>query len=262
MPYTDRELRQAAREWHKRQTLDLDIPAIIQDSTGLPAGKVNVWRTDIRQTVIVNGVIRTPGIGVWLREMKNKELQIFAVNVADTALIFGDATGTVTQPPVIGELIGTVWEEKNLAPGLIRPNYEGGLGMTVRVQPLTYKTQVIVGVIAVTAPPVSGQRWLAVIYWNPVTAALGVTYSDATTRLAASFTLYDVVAVPIETDWIRLGAALLEYGQTDVDGTTRLFYSRDWLVTEGATSTDFDRAMTDADGSVMVDSSGNVMMES
>lgn len=235
MPITDHELKEKARAWHKRQTLDLDIPAIIQESSDLPAGQVRVYRTDIRQTVIVGGVIRQPGTEVWLREMKNHLLQIFAVNVDDSALVFGDAVGTVTTPPVVGAASGTVWEAKNLSMGLVRPWAEGGYGLFVYVEPFVYRDRIVGGALAVTLPASAGERYIGVVYYDYSAAALGIVYGTASTLPAGAWSLQDAVSIALgDTDRIRLDSVLLTNGITSVTYSTCTFYStREFLVLGG-----------------------------
>ena len=235
MPPTDQQLKDMARAWHKRHTLDLDIPAIIQDSSDLPAGQVRVYRTDIRQIVIVRGVIREPGTEVWLREMKNHLLQIFAVNVDDSALVFGDAVGTVTTPPVIGAASGTVWSPNNLSMGLVRPWAEGGYGLFVYVEPFVYRDRIIGGALAVTLPVGAGERYIGVVYYDYSADALGIVYGTASTLPAGAWKLQHAVSIALgDTDRLRLDSVLLANGITSVTYSTCTFYStRDWLVLGG-----------------------------
>ena len=120
-------MRQLARQHTKRTTQLLDIPAVVQYSEDLPDNKVRVWRTDIRQEAIVDGLIREPGTEVWLREMRNNEYQIITVNIAASTPRFGKALAAKTQPSGLDELVARSVPGNGLKPGRLEASQRGGL---------------------------------------------------------------------------------------------------------------------------------------
>lgn len=192
---------------------------------------MRVWRPDIRQTTIVNGTVRTPNLDVLMRYKRGNQLTIVGTNIPTAAQKFGSAIGAAELPPIVGEASGTLWADRNLKPGLVRPWAEGGYGLFVYIETITYRDKVIQGPVAVSSnvPGSSDERRLAVITWD-VSAADFVVVNGTATTTSTPFTLENYVAIPLgDTDRLRLGAVELVNGQTTVAADNFFIQERDWL---------------------------------
>ena len=123
-----------------------------------------------------------------------------------------------------------------MTPGLVTANVVAGYGLSVYVQPFTYRTRVITGSLAITPPAVAGTRRMSVVYYDYSADALGVVYGTASALPASAWSLTDAITVALgDTDRIRLGAVLVANGDTVIAPTDkyRFFDCRDWLVLGG-----------------------------
>ena len=123
-----------------------------------------------------------------------------------------------------------------MTPGLVTANVVAGYGLSVYVQPFTYRTRVITGSLAITPPAVAGTRRMSVVYYDYSADALGVVYGTASALPASAWSLTDAITVALgDTDRIRLGAVLVANGDTVIAPTDkyRYFDCRDWLVLGG-----------------------------
>ena len=222
--YTERGSARTSR-------LDANEQPEADPSTGLPAGYIWVRRDGSRNEVralIGAGMYRWERIGNLPVEVginRSGELEAIKplVNV-ETAYTHGT---TLTTAPAQSLYL----ESKQFTPGLVTADAVGGYGLSVYVQPLPYRATVIEGAVSVSSsvPGTTGQRRLAVIFYDVSAAALGVA-NGTVTLSAAPFTLDDAVAIALgDTDRIRLGAVELAYGQTSITASNKFIDCRDWL---------------------------------
>jgi hypothetical protein len=152
------------------------------------------------------------------------------------APILGDAPGQDADSIAQASEKSRYIESASLTPGLVTAWSAGGYGLFVFVHPLPYRDTVITGAVDVSAsvPSNPGEKRLVVIAYDVSDAAL-VAVDGAVTTALPDFTLQDVVAVDLgDSDRIRLGAVVLEEGQTDITSATRFIDARDWLSINGA----------------------------
>lgn len=155
-------------------------------------------------------------------------------------------------------------QEKQFTAGLVTADKDGGYGLTVRVQPITYRDKALEGAVDVSSsvPTNAGERRLAVITWDVSDSAFVVVDGTPTTA-ATPFTLEDYVAIPlVEADRLRLGAVELAYGQTGIPLDNNFIQERDWLTLHTTSESPFDSLIMSADGFPMVDADGYFMLRS
>lgn len=215
--------------------LDTSGNAEADPSSGLPASYIWVRRDGGRaetRALIGSGLRGWERIGNLPVEVginSSGELEAIKplINV-ETAYVYGDELSTA---PARNLYI----ESRQFTAGLVTADTDGDGGLNVRVQPLAHADKVMGGAVSVSAsvPSNSGERRLAVIYYDVSADALGVA-NGAVTTSAAPFTLENAVAIALGgTDRIRLGAVELANGQTTVEANNNFIDCRDWLTLEG-----------------------------
>lgn len=129
---------------------------------------------------------------------------------------------------------------QQFTPGLVTaysPETGGDYGLFVYVHPFTYGGVVVKGKVAVSAlvPATTNERGIAVVYYDISDAALGAVAGTTSLMPSTSFALDDAAAIALgDTDRIRLGAVILEHGQTTIVETDTFFDCRDFLTLDGA----------------------------
>lgn len=246
MTYSDNDLRRKAQAFHKRTNQGLLKPATIQDSSDLdPAtNKVRVYREDIRQVVVVNSLIRTVGLPVWLIEMPDKELYVYSARIPDGAVIYGDALAANSTPIGGGETVVDPQHTFSFTPGLVTASELGDL--YVHVKRFYYADgwwddgelsgTPTVNDFDLTSylTAASGYSQWIVVYFDPADAALHAI-ADAGDTFGAPSVLDETLIVNITLPYgvYPLGAVGLANGQTTITGSSRFAERRIFLDANG-----------------------------
>lgn len=243
MTYSDNDLRRRAQAFHKRTSQGLLKPATIQDSSDLdPAtNKVRVYREDIRQTVIVSGLIRTVDLPVWLIEMPDKLLYIYGARIDDGSSVFGDALAANATPIGGGETVVNPQHTFSFTPGLVTASEDGGLKVHVKRfyyadgwwddgelsgTPTAYDFD-----LTGEGGSASGYSAWVVVYLDPDDGALYAVTGEDVFGAPSVLDETQVVNIALPLGVVPLGAVGIANGQTEIVGSSRFAERRIFLDT-------------------------------
>lgn len=207
---------------------------------------------------------------VLLRRLVTGEFVIAEGDPIAGTELYGEAAGSLFVPELIGELLATVWPARNLKPGRVKLSASGGLNLDVEA--FYYSGgRFGGGAIDLTSsvPASSGKQKWAVIWYDPASAALGVTTS-AEYDLIYPLDEPELGAVALPVSYIRLAGVLMKYGDTAFSASTIIIAAQNWIDAPVSTEAYFPITITDSRtiptnrqlvvSRVMVDSGGSLMV--
>lgn len=207
-------------------------------SQGAPVGMINVRLDGGRVSTVciigseMRGFDRIPNLRVKTGINKGQRI---CIKPADDLEALIALANSLSAAGVQNQYI----QGDKFTPGLVTADAVSGYPLGVYVQAFTYGDQEIQGAVAITAPAVADTRRMSVIYYDVSADALGVVYGTASALPAAAWMRQDALSVALgDTDRIRLGAVLVQNGQTSITTSDRFFDVRDWFSLRGISAAD------------------------
>lgn len=257
---TSRQLREKTRAFRRLYKSLIPIPGEITarvNDSGVTSVKVDdsdtsnlVWvklyGQDERIVQAYNTKV-TPRdkMPVLLRQQITGEFVIWEGDPVAGTELYGEAAGTMFTPELIGELMATVWPARNLKPGRVRLSELGG--MKAYVEAFYYSGGWFGGGtidLEDYVPATTNTQVWAVIWYDPISEALGATVSDEY-GLAYTMSEPDLGAIALPAQYIRLAGVLLTEGDTALSGSSIIKAAQNWIDAPVNTEAFFPIVVTD-----------------
>lgn len=166
---------------------------------------------------------------VWLRQLADGTYEVEGLRSRDGTDFYGEAAGTMNMPELIGELMGTVWPARNLKPGRARLSDAGG--MTLYIEAFYHSQGYFIGDtidLADYVPATTDKQVWAVVWYDPLSEALGVTTGD---EYDLPYTMIDtdLGAISIPPQYIPLAGVVLTEGDTALSGSSVIIARQNWI---------------------------------
>jgi hypothetical protein len=235
-----RKARQARRKMQAAHLIEADLTEWLNDD-GVTSVKVTdsdannlVWayvQGQGNEPVQVYNISVQPRnhAPVWVRQLADGTFEVERLRSRDGSEFYGEAAASMNIGELIGELMATVWSARNLKPGRARLSELGG--MYVYIEEFFYSGGKFAGDnldLTDYVPTTTDKQVWAVIYYDPVSAALGVT-TGTEYDLVYTMNEIDLGAIALAPQYIPLAGVILTEGDTALSGSSTIVARQPWI---------------------------------